>query len=307
MTFKLATRPVPLATAAALFWAGNFVAGRAINGELSPLSLSFGRWILALLCLAPLALPRLRGAWPQLKQHWRTVLVLGLLGVTLCNTLIYRGVAHTTAVNAVMLNAFVPIMVLLAGRMFLGQSMSWMQCIGSALSFCGVAVILTHGAPSQLLSLNLNPGDLWVFAAVACWALYTLTLRKVPTGIDKIAMLFATILVGTLMLAPAVIWEWAHQGVPTLSVHSASIVLFLGIFPSVLAYLFYNIAVAQLGAARASSFMHLIPAFGAMLAMLLLGEHVQWWHLAGLANVLAGVALSNGMLPRLNMPRTALR
>ncbi|GGP28248.1 DMT family transporter [Silvimonas amylolytica] len=289
------SRPVALATLAALFWAGNFVAGRFLHGQLSPLTISFGRWLVALACLAPLVIPRWRTVLPQLRPHWRAIVVLGLAGIALCNTLIYRGVTQTSATNAVMLSAFIPMGVLLGGHLFCGLRMTMAQTLGTALSFCGVAFILTRGHPASLLQLTLNPGDLWILAAVVCWAAYTLKLRQIPAHIDKTALLFAVIGAGTLCLLPAVALEWSLRGLPQITPQSGSVLLFLGVFPSVLSYQFYNIAVARLGGARASSFMHLIPPCGTVMSLLLLGEQLHWWHIAGLAVILAGVATANGL------------
>lgn len=299
------SRPVVLATLAALFWAGNFVAGRALHGSLSPLTISLGRWLVALACMAPFVLPRWRTVLPQLRPHWRSILVLGLFGIALCNTLIYRGVAQTSATNAVMLSAFIPMSVLLGGHVFCGLRMTLAQTAGTVLSFCGVAFILTQGHPAALLRLTLNPGDLWILVAVMCWAAYTLLLRRIPVGVDKVALLFATIGAGTLFLIPLAAWEWVSSGLPHLTLHSVGALVFLGVFPSVLSYQFYNVAVGRLGGARASSFMHLIPAFGTALSMLLLGEQLHWWHIAGLAVILAGVAVANGAMRGMSMVRQA--
>ncbi|MBB5191809.1 drug/metabolite transporter (DMT)-like permease [Silvimonas terrae] len=289
------SRPVVLATLAALFWAGNFVAGRFLHGQLSPLTISFGRWLVALLCLAPVVLPRWRTTLPQLRPHWRAIVVLGLAGIALCNTLIYRGVTQTSATNAVMLSAFIPMGVLLGGHLFCGLRMTVAQTMGTALSFCGVAFILTRGQPAALLQLTLNPGDLWILAAVVCWAAYTLKLRHIPASVDKPALLFAVIAAGALCLAPAVALEWSLRGLPHITPQSGGVLLFLGVFPSVLSYQFYNVAVGGLGGARASSFMHLIPPFGTIMSLALLGEQLHWWHVAGLAVILAGVAVANGV------------
>ena len=280
-----------LAGLAALFWAGNFVAGRALHDSLSPLQLAFGRWSVALLCLLPFAWPRLRAQAGALWAARRLILALALTGVTACNTLIYQGLQSTSATQAVLLNAFTPVMVLIYAVCSGQRQPARGQWLGLVLSLVGVLVLVSQGAPWRLSALTPSGGDAWVFAGCVCWAAYTVLMRRLPAGLDRLALTAACMLLGWLLLAPLALWDISQHGLPSVSSAALAGVLYLGVFPSVVAYLCYNRAIAELGAERASACLHLVPAFGALLSCLLLGETLHPWHVLGIAAVFAGLAL----------------
>lgn len=240
-----------------LFWAGNFIVGRAMRGEVPPFTLSFWRWVIAFVCLLPFA-------WPHIRQ-W------------------------TAAANGLLLNSFIPILIVLLGAVFFGQRLQPVQALGLAVSFAGVLTIILHGDWGRLLALEFSLGDVVVFAAMVSWALYTLWLRGIPPEIDRIGLMAVQIGVAFSVLVPLYLAERAFGYAPRWNPESFAALAYLGVFPSVLAYLFYNIGVARVGPARAGMFIHLIPAFGVALAVLFLGETVQGYHLAGIAAILAGI------------------
>jgi drug/metabolite transporter (DMT)-like permease len=165
------------------------------------------------------------------------------------------------------------------------------QWLGLALSLVGVLVLVSQGAPWRLSALTPSGGDAWVFAGCACWAAYTVLMRRLPTGLDRLALTAACMLLGWLLLTPLALWDISQHGLPSVSPAALAGVLYLGVFPSVVAYLCYNRAIAELGAERASACLHLVPAFGALLSCLLLGETLHPWHVLGIAAVFAGLAL----------------
>lgn len=280
-----------LAGLAALFWAGNFVAGRALHDSLTPLQLAFGRWSVALLCLLPWAWPRICAQAGALwAQRWR-ILALALTGVTACNTLIYQGLQSTPATQAVLLNAFTPVMVLICAAWAGQRRPARRQWLGLAVSLAGVLLLVSRGQPWQLAALTPTGGDAWVFAGCACWAAYTMLMRGLPAGLDRLTLTSVCMLLGWLLLVPLACWDIVRHGWPVFSAPALAGVLYLGVFPSVVAYLCYNRAIAELGAERASACLHLVPAFGAVLSCLLLGETLHPWHVLGIAAVFAGLAL----------------
>lgn len=282
-----------LLTLTSLFWSGNFVVARATHAAMPPMTLSFGRWLLALLILAPFALER---AWRDralLRASWRRVLLLGAIGIAGFNSLAYAGLHFTSATNAVLTNSFIPILILPLGALFLGEPFSRRQAAEVALSFIGVMTIFSHGQPARLLALDLNHGDLLLLLAALDWAVYTLLLRRLDPRIDRLGLLLTLIVVGLLCIAPFFWWEWQQglRAAPTAG-NLASLV-YVGVFPSVLAYLFYNYAVARVGPAVAGSFIHLMPVFGTVLAMAFLGERFEYFHALGIAAIFAGLLLGS--------------
>lgn len=279
-------------TLATLFWAGNFVLARAMHASVAPLTLSFARWGIALVLLLPF------GAAPAWRQrelwlpHWRRILLLGLLGVTGFNSLVYLGVQSTTATNAVLMNSFIPILIVIFGALGFGLKLSVRQALAIAVSFAGVLAIVAHGEPARLMALDINHGDAIVFGAMIAWALYTLLLRGLPAGLDRIGILTVLVAVGLVGIAPLFAAELANGRTTPLNAATLATFLYVGTLPSVAAYYCYNYGVAQVGAARAGTFIHLMPAFGAVLSLLFLGETIRAYHVAGIGAILVGVVVS---------------
>ena len=284
--------PYLLLTLAALFWSSNMVIGRAIRGDIPPFTLAFGRWVVAGLIVLPLALPHLKAQWPQLKAGWRPLLILGLLGIAGYNTFAYLGLQHTTATNAALLNAFVPIATIAISWAFLGKRLKILEAAGVLISLAGALTIVARGELQVLARLDLNIGDLWMLLAVLDWALYTIALAWRPAGLHPMLMLGATVAIGIAALAPACAWELAHGARPQLGAVSLATVAYLGVVPGVLSYIFYNRGVAEVGANRASLFIHLMPVFGTLLSSLFLGEVAQAYHYLGIALIFGGIGLT---------------
>ncbi|ENO87908.1 DMT family transporter [Thauera linaloolentis] len=289
---RLDANPYLLLTLTALFWSGNMVMGRGIRADVPPIALAFWRWMIALALLAPLALPHLGSQWRRLRASWPTIIVLGLLGVGGYNTFAYLALQHTTATSATLLNSFIPIATIAFGFLFYGKRLSRAEALGVAVSLLGVATIVSRGSLDTLLGLTLNTGDLWMLAAVTVWGLYTVGLQKRPEGIDPMLMLAAFTVVGLLALTPAYAWELSTGRHINLNLASVGGILYTGIFPGFLGYVFYNAGVAAVGPARGSLFIHLMPVFATILAAIFLDERPQWYHFAGIALVFAGIFLT---------------
>lgn len=291
------THPYLLLTLTTLFWSGNMVIGRAIRGDIPPLTLAFWRWAIALLLVLPLALPHLRAQWPLLRKGWKPVLVLGVLGVGGYNTLAYIALQYTAATNAVLLNSFIPVATIALSWLFLKKRLHRVEGLGVAVSFVGVATIVLRGDPTTLGSLSLNVGDLWMLGAVLVWAIYTIGLQWRPAGVHPMLMLAAFTTVGVIVLAPAYAWELAHDRHINLHWGSFAALLYVGIFPSFLGYIFYNRAVGEVGASKGSLFIHLMPVFGTILSAIFLAEIPLWYHYAGIAAIFTGIWLTTAALP----------
>jgi drug/metabolite transporter (DMT)-like permease len=281
-----------LAALPPLFWAGNFVLARALHAEIPPLALSFWRWVGALLILLPFTWRGLWRALALLVRQWPLLAFLALLGITNYNSMVYLGLQHTAATNAVLLNSAVPVMIVGLSFVLLRLAVRGAQLGGILVSMLGVITIATEGRPQELLELRLNRGDLWVLAAGLDWALYSVCVRWRPQGLAPATFLAAIVLMGLPPLAGLYVWELSSgQGFALDAVNLAAIG-YVALFPSVLAYLFWNRAIAEMGPNRTGQYLHLMPAFGALLAVLLLGEQLHGFHLLGAALIGGGILLA---------------
>ena len=284
--------PYLLLTLTTLFWSGNMVIGRAIRDDVPPLSLAFWRWSIALALTLPLALPHLRAQWPQLKRGWQPIVTLGLLGVGGYNTIAYIALQYTAATNAVLLNSFIPIATIALSWLFLKKPLSRFEWFGVLISLAGVITIVAQGKLATLAALTINLGDLWMLLAVLVWAFYTIGLHWRPAGIHPMLMLAAFTVVGLLALAPAYAWEIAQGRVIHITPAVLAGIAYTGILPGFLGYVFYNRAVGEVGASRASLFIHLMPVFGTLLSAIFLAEIPQNYHFAGIALIFSGIYLT---------------
>lgn len=284
--------PYLLLSLTALFWAGNMVMGRGIRGDVPPIALAFWRWTIALCLVLPFALPHVRTQWPRLRAAWRPLIALGILGVGCYNTFAYLALQYTTATNATLLNSFIPVATIALAFMFLGKRLHRLEAAGVLVSLTGVVIIVCHGDLNTLLRLSLNAGDLWMLCAVLTWGLYTVGLQWRPQGVHPMLMLAALTVVGLLVLAPVYLWEIASGRHIALSAPALGGILYTGIFPGFLGYVFYNAGVAAVGPNRASLFIHLMPVFGIILAAIFLGERPMTYHFLGIALVFGGIVLT---------------
>ncbi|MGE4448042.1 MAG: DMT family transporter [Azospira sp.] len=295
--------PYLLLTLTALFWSGNMVLGRGIRADVPPIALAFWRWVIALALIAPLALPHLKEQWPLLKKGWKPVLLLGILGVGCYNTFAYVALQYTAATNAVLLNSFIPIVTIALSWLFLGKRLKPIEAVGVAISFLGATTIIARGDLAVLLGLSLNLGDVWMLGAVLTWAIYTVGLQWRPAGVHPMLMLGALTLVGVLALAPIYAHELGTFGGPArhINLHWGSLagIAYVGVLPSFVGYIFYNRGVAEVGANKASLFIHLMPVFGTLLSAIFLGELPHLYHFVGIGLIFSGIYLTMARLPRL--------
>lgn len=291
-----AWRPSPylLLVLATLFWSGNFVLGRAVRAVFTPFTLSFWRWATALLILLPLVWRPLRAQWPILRRNGPILLLLSVLGVVNFNTLVYIGLQDTTATNALIMLSVTPVLIVGLSLLLLRQATTGGQMLGIGVSLIGVLTIIGRGDPGALFQRQFNVGDLWVLAAVFSWALYSVCLRWRPAGLQPLTFQAATMGLGLVVLTPLYGWDLAHGRFIALNAATIGSILYLALLASILAYVFWNQAVEALGASRCGQFLHLMPAFGAILAMLFLGERLYPFHAAGILLIALGIWLAAG-------------
>lgn len=287
----LADEPRLLVLLPGLFWAGNAIVARSIADELPPIALAFWRWTAAAVLIAPLTIPHLRQDWPLMLRQWPIMLVLTALGIAVFNTLLYLAAHTTTALNIVMLQTTMPIVVVLASFLMFRETVTGRQALAIIVSFAGTLTLISHGDPTVLARLDFQPGDLWMLAAVLSYAGYTALLRLRPP-VHGLSFAWATFTGGALMLLPFYVGETALSRPMPASVTAVLAVGYVAVFASVLAYLAFNRVVELLGANTAGLAVHLVPVFGTLLAVLLLGERLHLYHGLGIGLIAAGLWLA---------------
>ncbi|MBF0165910.1 MAG: EamA family transporter, partial [Magnetococcales bacterium] len=223
-----------------LFWAGNAVVARAYSAEVPPHALSFWRWALALVLLLPVGLPRVRAAWPLVRAHWKLFSLEAALSVMAYNTLLYMALQSTTAINATLVSASLPIIIVLLSWVWLGQRISFRQTAGVVISLGGVLMIIARGHPEILLALEFTQGDMLMVVATTGWAVYSLLLRRNPQGLDPLAFLTVQIAVGVVPIMPIYLWEIRSGARITLDLGSLAAIAYTAVFASLLAFLLWN-------------------------------------------------------------------
>jgi len=290
---QLLGHPYALLLYTVTFWSGNMVIGRAFRDAIPPIQLATARWVVALFLCLPFALPHWRNHWPRIKAAWPLFTLLGLLGVGGYNTFAYLALQSTSAINAALLNTFIPIATMLLATLLVGEKLTARQGAGIALAAIGALVVITHGEPQQLLALTFNRGDLWMVMAVLSWALYTVLLRRRSPGVDPLVQLTFFIVVGLVILLPFAGWErFVTEQRVQVSWSVLLAILYTGIFPGFLGYIFYNAAVAKVGAGVGSLFLYAMPVLTALLSLLFLEEAPHLYHLVGLVLVFAGIGVT---------------
>lgn len=280
-------------TVTALLWSSNFVIGRAIHEAVTPATMNFLRWALALVVLLPVTLVDLRRHRLALLRNWRLIALLGLTGIAAFQTLCYFALTQTTALNTILLTSLAPLAIVALSWLALGERISRVQGLGLLTSLGGAVVLILHGDTEALVSLRFNSGDLWMLLAVALWTVYSVLLRRRPEQVPPLALHTASVGAGTLWMLPLFGWDAVRgAGLPTeLSAWLA--IGFVAVFSSAIAHALWVRGVASIGPNRASVFIHLMPLFGAVLAITFLGEELAAYHVLGAALVLVGVILSS--------------
>ncbi|MFM9848116.1 MAG: DMT family transporter [Hyphomicrobiaceae bacterium] len=280
-----------LVAISALCWSGNHILGRAIAGHVPPFAISTVRWLLPALILWPFARPHLKRDWPAIRQHWKLILFLGLIGGALFGALQYVGLQYTTAINVSVLNSLAPVLIGAAGVALFGDRLTGMQMLGIAVSLAGVLVIISKASLAALGNLGFNWGDVIILFNMATWAVYSACLRLRPP-LHWLSFTFAIAVISGVATLP--FWMLEHAGGLTLqpTLLTAGALAYVSIFPSLVAYACWNRGVELIGANRAGVFLHLVPLYSAVLAGFLLGESLMLYHVAGFLLILGGVWLA---------------
>ncbi len=281
---------------ATLCWGGNAVVGKLAVGHVSPMMLTMWRWIFACAIIFAISLPQLKRDWPVARKHLPLMIFLGAVGYTLFNVLLYNAVHYTTAINVAIEQAGIPFLIFLANFVFFRIRVSLAQILGFSLTLIGVALTVSHGDLTTLLSLTVNFGDALMVIAVIAYAAYTIVLRWRPP-VDWRTLMAIPALVALICTFPLVLWEYSAGTMMWPDASGWTAALYTGLFASLVAQIFYIQGIGHIGANRAGLFINLVPVFGTLLSVLVIGEQLQLFHVLALVLALGGIAIAERWKP----------
>ena len=271
-----------------LMWGGNAVAGKLAVGHISPMALTTIRWTAAVLIMLAIGLPQLRRDWPVVRANLLLLFALGAAGFTLFNVALYSALLYTTAINVSIEQAGMPMFIFAFNFLLYRMGVSPGQMVGFTLSLAGVALTASHGDLTSLTGLQINFGDALMLGGVLLYSGYTVALRYKPNLHWKSLMLvmsFAALVASLPFLA----WEIAAGDVIWPDTRGWAISAYTAIFPSIVSQVFYIRGVELIGPNRAGLFINLVPIFGTLLSILLVGEAFHPYHAVALVMVLGGI------------------
>jgi drug/metabolite transporter (DMT)-like permease len=281
-------RPYLLLILTMLFWGGNAVAGQLVVGEVSPLTLTFLRWLLVSVFLGVLYGRRVAAEWPGLRPRLLWIAAVAMCGFTGFNSLFYVASHDTTAVNIGIIQGSIPVIVLLGAFFIYRTHVGWLQIFGAATTILGVIVVATAGDPERLTSLAFNPGDVIMILACLLYAVYTVALPNRPK-VSGIAFFTVMSMVAAVTTLPLMLYEVYVGSVIWPSFKGWTITLYIALFPSFIAQIFFMRGVELIGPGRAGIFVNLVPVFASALAVVILSEAFYLYHAVALALVLGGI------------------
>lgn len=280
-----------------LFWAGNFIVGRAFASDLGAITMSFYRWLLALCLLLPFAFQTVRRELPVIINNLPILTILALLSVASFNVLLYLGLRDTEATNALLINSSIPVWIVLFGVLFFKDTLSARRGAGILVSLIGVAYLILSGQSDHF---TVNPGDLWVISSSIGWALYSLTLRKKPSELSGLGFLAYIVFFGVFFNGLLLSLNPLNEPPIPLTLDTLYAVGYVAIFASLGAYVCWNYGVGQLGAQVAGQYIHLMPFYGVILAYIFLNESLTPNHW------ISGALIATGLFLALRQPNHAM-
>ena len=288
---KTYNQPYLLLMMATLFWAGNAIAGKFAIGHVSPFALTFLRWFVVVLIVAVIARRHVQQDWQTLKANFGYLFILGAVGFTLFNNLMYLALTTTSAINVTIIQSSLPFFIFVLNFILFRVFVTKYQLLGFPITLFGVLLITTQGQSEILTSLNFKPGDLIMLIAAIVYGLYSVLLNKKPNlhWLSLIAVLSCSAFVAS---TPFVVWEIVNQSVVWPDLVGWQIVIYTAIFASLLSQSFWIRSIDLIGSNATGLFINLVPLIGTFLAILLLDEQLQAYHIIGLVMIIGGILLS---------------
>ena len=277
-----------------LFWSGNFIVGKAASiYQIPPFSLNFYRWLFAFLILLPFTFKEILSHKKYILDNISFFIILGITSITIFNSIVYYSLYYTQVISGVLMISTIPVWIMFIASILKIEKTNLFQIIGVILSLTGVVFIITKADIELIKSLDFNKGDLSMVVAMFAWATYSTLLRKKTYEISQIALLEIIIICGLVFLIPIYFIEMSSGNLIILGKPFILTLTYVVLFPGILAFLFWIKGIAIIGANRAGVFLHLMPIFGALMAMVIFKEKFMFYHFLGAIFIIAGITLSN--------------
>ena len=279
---------------AALFWSGNFIVGKAASFfEIPPFSLNFYRWTFAWLILAPFTLKEIIQKREHILENIKLILVLGITSITIFNSIVYYSLNFTQVISGVLMISTIPVMIIFFSWIFKIEKTNIYQILGVIFSLLGVAIIVTKADMDILMNLNFNKGDLWMVVAMFSWAIYSALLRKKKLDLSQTSLLEVIISAGLILLLPAYLIEKALGYELNVNLPFILTLSYVVLFPGLASFICWIKGISIIGPNRAGIFLHLMPIFSTVLAILIFKEQFMNYHLFGAVFIISGIFLSS--------------
>ena len=278
---------------ATLFWSGNFIVGKAASlFEIPPFTLNFYRWLCAWIILAPFTFKEIFQKKNYIFKNIKLLLILGITSITIFNSIVYYSLNFTQVINGVLMISTIPVMIIFFCWVFKIEKTNSHQILGVIFSLFGVFIIITKANLTKLLNLNFNKGDLWMVVAMFAWAIYSALLKKKKFNLSQISFLETIITAGLIFLLPAYIIEAMLGYKLNLHMPFALTLGYVVLFPGLASFFFWIKGISIIGSNRSGIFLHLMPIFSALMAIIIFKEEFMHFHLIGALLIIIGIILS---------------
>ena len=279
---------------ATLFWSGNFIVGKAASlFDIPPFTLNFYRWLFAWLILSPFTLKEILQKRIHIFENLKYILILGITSITLFNSIVYYSLNFTQVISGVLMISTIPVMIMLFSSLLKIEKTNFYQILGVVFSMFGVVVIITQANIEIIKNLDFNKGDLWIIVAMFSWALYSSLLKKKELTLSQLSLLQVIISAGLIFLLPIYIIEMSLGYHVTLGVPFVLTLTYVVLFPGLASFICWIKGIAIIGANRSGIFLHLMPIFSTILAIIIFNEQFMIFHLIGALLIVVGILLSN--------------
>ena len=279
---------------ATLFWSGNFIVGKAASiYEIPPFSLNFYRWLFAGLILLPFTYKEIINNYDYIKSKIKLFILLGFTSITIFNSIVYYSLYHTQVISGVLMISTIPVWIIFISSLLKIEKTNIFQLSGVGLSLIGVVFIITKADLNLIRNLDFNKGDLTMVLAMFAWAVYSAFLKKDKFKISQITLLEIVIITGLILLIPIFLFETSLGSKINFGKHYYLTLSYVVLFPGLASFFFWIKGIGIIGANRAGIFLHLMPIFGAIMAMIIFKEKFMFYHILGAIFIIIGISLSN--------------
>ena len=276
------------------FWAGNFIVGKAASlFDIPPFTLNFYRWTFAWLILSPFTIKEIIEKKKYIIENIKLIIILGITSITIFNSIVYYSLNFTQVISGVLMISTIPVMIILFCWLLKIEKTNIYQILGVIFSLSGVIVIITKADLVVLLNLNFNKGDLWMVVAMFSWALYSALLRKKKLELSQLTLLQTIISAGLVFLLPAYLIELSLGYRANIHLPFILTLTYVVLFPGLASFILWIKGISIIGSNRSGIFLHLIPIFSTIMAIIIFKEKFMVYHLIGAILIITGIILSS--------------